>query len=164
MRWYLNQYEYAIDKQRRIAVPSAWRADPPESNRFVLVPGAQGSIHVLPESAFEALIWKLQQAPFGDAEADRARASIGSFSAEAVCDKQGRIRLTGRLMEYAGLQVGDRALLIGAVTTIQIWKPERWQTIRMDADASLGVLKHLSETAQAGTAPAAFPPGSPRRT
>ncbi len=142
-QWFLGEYEFTVDGQRRLAIPKPWRQGGDGEMRFFLLPGREKSLQLVPGSVFQELLQKLRKVSFADAQAARAMASVGSMAQECVPDKQGRITLTVRLMDHAGIQ--DRALLLGAVTSIQIWNPETWHRQQMDSETGLDVLQELQE-------------------
>jgi len=140
---FLGEFEYTVDAQRRLAIPSAWRAPASEANHFVLLPGRDRSLQLVPAAMFEELLVKLRKVSFADAQAAVALATVGSMAADCRADRQGRIMLTPKLLAHAGIR--DRALLLGAVTTVQIWAPETWAQRRMDHDQGLDVIQALQE-------------------
>jgi len=142
-RWFLGQYENAIDCQRRIAIPKAWRGADTEANDFFILPGRQRSLQLVPAPMFQEMLHKLQRVSFADTRAAIALATIGSMAQQCVCDRQGRIVLPVQLLQHAGLS--DKAVLLGAVTTVQIWEPKVWQTTCMDSDSGLDVLQAIQE-------------------
>ncbi|NOY81826.1 MAG: hypothetical protein GXP31_12590 [Kiritimatiellaeota bacterium] len=144
MKWFLGQYEYVLDRQRRVAIPSAWREADRSKNRFILMPGPNRGIHVIPASMFEELVQKLRRAPFGDAKVADALAFVGSKGHDSTCDTQGRISLTPQLMEHAGLEPQAKVVLVGGITTIQVFAPANWQARPKDQDESLNVLQQAS--------------------
>ena len=137
---YLGEFEFAVDAQRRLAIPSAWRGDGAE---FVLLPGREQSLQLVPAAAFQELLAKLRQVSFADAQAAVALATIGSMAVLCQPDKQGRISLTQKLMDHAGIR--GNAMILGAVTTIQIWEPALWKKRRMDSQKGLDVIQTLQE-------------------
>lgn len=140
---YLGEHEYTVDSQRRVAIPKGWRHGSDEGNRFFLLPGREKSLQLVPAPIFHELLAKLRRVSFADAQAAVALATIGGMAQEVTCDRQGRLALNPKLMAHAGIV--DKALLIGAVTTIQIWEPQTWQARRMDSDAGLDVLQAIQE-------------------
>ena len=136
---YLGEFAFAVDAQRRLAIPSAWRG----AAGFVLLPGREQSLQLVPAAMFQELLAKLRQVSFADAQAAVALATIGSMAVMCEPDKQGRISLTQKLMEHAGIR--GSAVLLGAVTTIQIWEPARWNKRRMDSQQGLDVIQALQE-------------------
>ena len=141
-RCFLGRHECAVDAQRRLAVPSAWRLSA-GVDRFFLLPGRNQSIQMVPEESFQELVAKLRNVSFADGNAARALAQIGSIAQEGRCDKQGRLTLNGELMSYAGIQ--RQALLLGSVTFIQILAPEVWKQQQMSTDACLDIIQGIQE-------------------
>lgn len=140
---YLGEHEYTVDAQRRLAIPSGWRSGARGGDHFVLLPGRDRSLLAVPAATFDELIAKLRQVSFADAQAAVALASIGALAADARSDGQGRITLTPELMSHAGIT--ERATLVGAFTTIQLWNPAAWRARRMDSGRSLDVIQALQE-------------------
>ena len=143
VRCFLGEFDHTVDAQRRIAIPSAWRDSRPDANRFILLPGRGQALQLVPEELFQELLAKLRHVSFADAKASVALATIGAMAQNCLLDKQARINLTARLMAHAGIQ--DRAILVGAVTTIQIWEPAAWERQRMDSGHGLDVLQAIQE-------------------
>jgi MraZ protein len=140
---FLGEHEYTLDKQRRLALPREWRGSHPASNHFYLLPGRGKSLQLVPAPMFQDVLLKLRKVSFADAEASVALATIGSMAQEVLCDNQGRFALSPRLMSHAG--IADKVLLLGSVTTIQVWEPGMWQAQRMDSELGLKVMKALQE-------------------
>jgi len=140
---FLGEFEYTLDAQRRLALPKAWRGTEPNNNRFFLLPGRDRSLQLVPAAVFQDMLQKLRRVSFADAQAAVALATIGSMAQELACDRQGRIALHPKLMTHAGIT--DKALLLGAVTTIQIWEPGAWQQKKIDSEAGLDVLQAIQE-------------------
>jgi DNA-binding transcriptional regulator/RsmH inhibitor MraZ len=46
-------------------------------------------------------------------------------------------------MDYASL--GDSVVMVGALTTIQIWSPEHWEKFRMADEAVLDEIQRIGE-------------------
>ena len=140
---YLGEFEYIVDAQRRVAIPSVWRSVDLAENRFVLLPGREQSLHLTPFVLFQELVAKLRTVSFADARAAVALGTIGSMATACQADRQGRIMLTPKLMAHAG--ISDRALLLGSVTAIQLWSPEIWRQRCMDSNQGLDVIQALQE-------------------
>ncbi|OGV65166.1 MAG: hypothetical protein A3K19_26750 [Lentisphaerae bacterium RIFOXYB12_FULL_65_16] len=140
---FLGEHEYTLDKQRRLALPKDWRSDTPGSNHFFLLPGCGTSLQLVPGPMFQELLQKLRKVSFADAEASVALATIGSMAQEVNCDSQGRFALSPKLMSHAAIT--DKVLLLGSVTTIQVWEPSMWHQHRMDSQLGLKVMKALHE-------------------
>lgn len=141
--WFLGEFEYTIDSQRRLAIPSQWRDETAEGNHFFLLPGREKSLQLVPAETFQELLQKLRKISFADRQAAVAMATVGSMAQECQCDKQGRITFSKKLMDHAQLE--KRVLLIGAVATAQIWKPEAWEEKQIDSETGLDVIQQIQE-------------------
>ena len=131
--FFLGQQAYAIDAQRRVPLRKEWRTD---ADAFVLVPGRAGVIQAMSESFFrQSIVDSAASMSIADREKSQALMVMGSKAVHAPVDKQGRIKLSPELMEHAGIR--DQAVLVGAVTTIQIMSPETWETNNTDMDTAL---------------------------
>lgn len=142
-RWFLGEFEFAVDGQRRVALPSAWREGHGDDDAFVLMPGRDESLQLLPAGMFRELVRRLQQVSFADAQAALALATIGSKAVSCRPDRQGRFMLTQPLLDHAGITT--RAVLVGAISTVQIWQPEAWAKRRMDNHRGLDVIQAIQE-------------------
>jgi len=141
--WFFGTYEYAVDAQRRLAIPCSWRKKDSDQNHFFVLPGRGKSLSLVPAPMFQDLLQQLRRVSFADTEAMRAMASIGSMAQDCLCDKQGRIRLTDALLAHASID--GKAILIGSVATVQIWSPEVWEQSQMDSEAGLDVIQAIQE-------------------
>lgn len=141
--FFAGEFEHALDAQRRIAIPHAWRGSD-DGGRFFLLPGRHQTLQLVPYAYFHAqLLDKASKVSFADADAALALARIGSLAQECRCDKQGRIPLPQRLLDYARLQ--DNAVLVGALTTVQIWEPSAWRRMQTSDEQALDVIQKIGE-------------------
>jgi MraZ protein len=137
---FIGQHVYTIDPQRRLPLPREWR--PEERMLFYLIPGREQVVHVMTEARFEAeLMGEAEQGSWASAQDAHTLRAVGSRSHRCYCDRQGRITLTPLLLEHAGLT--DRAVVIGAFTTIQILSPENWQADNVSTDATLDHIERM---------------------
>ena len=142
-RCYLGRHEYRVDTQRRIALPKAWRPQSPSENGYFLLKGRERSLQLVPSRVFLPFLQKLLSVSFANREAAMALASFGEGTEEVACDRQGRVTLTPHLLEHSGID--GPAVMVGAVTTIQIWNPESWEANRMESDDFMDVLAGFHE-------------------
>lgn len=141
---FTGEYEHALDSQRRIAIPTCWRQKGAD-NVFYLLPGRHEALQVLPETVFKDLIDKARKTSFADPTASLALARFGAMAQECRCDKQGRIPIPQRLIDFAGLQ--ENVIMVGGLTTIQIWAPEKWDKYRMADETVLDEIQKIGERA-----------------
>ncbi|MGL4854670.1 MAG: division/cell wall cluster transcriptional repressor MraZ [Lentisphaeria bacterium] len=138
---FLGEFDYSIDKQRRVAVPSSWRGD--DLSRFVILPGRDNTLQGMPAEKAAQMLKKLTSSSFANREASKALAMIGSYACECVCDKQGRICLSQKLLSYA--KISEHVVFVGGFDSFQIWSKEQWSSQSFDVDTMLDVVQNLQE-------------------
>ena len=133
-----------LDTQRRIAIPSQWRKTEGE-NKFILIPGRNRILQLIPYESFrENFLSKAKKVSIANAEGALALATLGSRAQECVCDRQGRVQLGQKLLEYAGLK--EAVALIGAVSTVQIWDAGRWKERSISDESYFDEVQKISES------------------
>lgn len=141
--YFFGEYKHSLDSQRRIAIPSLWRNSVGKT-RFFLVPGRNRILQLIPFSSFKNFLEKAGKISFANEKAGKALAKFASKVQDSSCDKQGRMAISKRLYEYSGL--GQQVLLVGAVTTVQIWDPERWRSENSDDEHCLDEMQRIGES------------------
>jgi len=139
---FTGEHAHTLDSQRRVAIPTSWRSKDGK-NVFFMLPGRHGALQLIPENSFAELLAKARKTSFADPSTSLALARLGAMAQECKCDKQGRIPIPQRLMDYASL--GDSVVMVGALTTIQIWSPEHWEKFRMADEAVLDEIQRIGE-------------------
>ena len=140
---FVGEHEYAVDPQRRVALPKGWRRGDADGPQFILFPGRDQSLQLVPAAAFHELFSKVQKVSFADAQSAIALATIGAMAQDVTLDKQGRMSMSAKLMAHAGIK--DRVLLIGAMITIQVWNPDIWAGKRISSEAGLDALQEIQQ-------------------
>jgi MraZ protein len=118
-----GQYENAIDEKGRVAIPAKMRrALTPEANEtFVATRGFETCVFLYPLDTWEQMEEQfLRLNPFQKETRAFVR-DITRWAEEVTLDKQGRIVLPRRLMEFAGLN--DASVIIGSLERVEIWDP-----------------------------------------
>lgn len=140
--FFFGEYEHSLDAQRRLAIPKIWRANG-NASRFFLLPGRYKALQLIPFESFQELLTKARKIPFADASASLALARLGAMAQECRCDKQGRIAIPQLLMDYAALK--EQVILVGALTTIQIWSPGNWKKLQTSDETVLDEIQKIGE-------------------
>ena len=145
---FVGEFLHTIDPQRRIAIPKDWRVKEGE-NKFYILPGRHNSLQIMTHLAFKELAEKLRKVSIADPKASVALARLGASARVCVCDKQGRIPINEKLLEYAQIKKGNKVdtdlILVGAFNNIQIWSKENWQQQQMSDSEMLDVLQKIEE-------------------
>ncbi len=142
MLTFTGEYEHSLDAQRRIAIPTCWRRKG-EENVFFLLPGRHGALQLIPGESFNDLLLNARKVSFADSSASLALARLGSMTQESRCDKQGRFQIPQQLLEFAGLN--ESVIMVGALTTVQIWSPETWNKFRTADETVLDEIQKIGE-------------------
>jgi MraZ protein len=145
---FVGEFLHTIDSQRRIAVPKDWRIKDSE-NKFYVLPGRHNSLQIMPHLAFKKLADKLRKVSIADPKASIALAKLGASARVCVCDRQGRIPISEKLLEYAKIKKGENIdsdlVLIGAFNCIQVWSKENWNKQQMSDSEMLDVIQKIEE-------------------
>ena len=131
MSW---EFERKLDNQNRFAVPSEWRDDNTDGV-FILIPGKDSTLQLYPNAIFEERIMsRLKQLSPGNPDDLRKLRYLGSQIQKCECDKQGRIQISQKLLNFAKLD--ERIALIGSGDFAQIMCAERWEREKQLQDNS----------------------------
>ena len=125
---FTGEFEHSVDAQRRVAIPRSWRGA--EGSCLYLLPGKEKMIQIIPQYMFDVLRERLKKVSFTNPKMARALAAFGAKIQEVQCDKQGRVAIPAKMKVHAGIE-GD-AVLVGAVTTAQIWAKSEWENSQDD--------------------------------
>ena len=150
---FVESFSHTIDSQRRFAIPSEWRKGD-AGDCFVLLPAREHLIQAIPEKAFqEEILAQARKLSLADAKGMRELALLGSRAQKCVCDKQGRIQIGAKLMQYASLS--NKVVLVGSLWCFQLWSPEKWEQYEnenmQDADEEyFDILNKINSKGQSG--------------
>lgn len=140
--FFFGEYEHAVDSQRRVAIPSAWRTS--GESRFILFPGRNSSVMLVPFESFSEFLNKARKVSLANRKAQEALARLGSRVSECKCDKQGRIQIPQRMLDI--LEIKDQAVLVGAISNAQIWSPENWSKKQGSDETYLDEVQKIDES------------------
>lgn len=129
---FVGAHERQLDDKGRVALPATYRAHLGE--HCYLVKGTEKCVDVIPSEAFEQfgreLMAKVER---GELPLNHQRA-VASSAVMVSVDKQGRVTVDEKLRGYAGLEVEHQVMVVGNLTRLEIWSPQRWA--RVDAEGT----------------------------
>jgi MraZ protein len=132
---FVGSYHHSLDPKRRLIVPSSWRAMLGEAPRLYVFPHPDKPclfLYTLQE--MNRRLAQLREAGTVDANDQQAvRAMTAAADALAV-DAQGRVRIKDELLAHA--EVGDKVVLVGTLTRIELWSEEKFD-MALPADSPL---------------------------
>ncbi len=119
----MGRFEHALDPKRRLTVPSGWFEVMGAPRYVYVIPDPNSAcLTVLAPAEMEARLQALQRRKLFDPKATQSLRTIGENSEQLMFDVQRRIRVSDRLLQYAGLT--GQVVMIGAVNRIELWAPD----------------------------------------
>lgn len=119
-----GQYDNAIDEKGRVAIPVKMRRllSPEANETFTATRGVEQCVYLYPLDDWERMEDEFANLNAFDRETRSFVRAFTRWADDVTLDKQGRIVLPKRLMEFAGLD--GAAVVVGALDRIEIWAPE----------------------------------------
>ena len=125
---FVGEYDRSVDGTGRLALPADFRDVLGAKCYLRNHPDGFVSITSIPQ--FDQEVAQLEErVRVGEAPASALRA-FGVSSSVAAIDKQGRITLDEGARRHAGIGSGAQAIIAGALTRLEVWRPSRYHTIR----------------------------------
>ena len=127
---FVGEYDRSVDGNGRLALPSAFRDALGE--RCYVTRAPNGCLTVASVDEFRTGAQRvLDEIRAGDLPESAARDYAVSSSVLAI-DKQGRITLDDDSRRHAGLNSGGQVMIAGALNCLEIWRPSRYHTVRVE--------------------------------
>jgi MraZ protein len=118
-------YPRTLDEKKRLGLPKRAREQLQEPEQLFVTPGPDQCLWLYSRDGLERLAEKLDQSPATDAEARVFRRLYFAQTEAVDVDRSGRILISERLVQFAGLQ--HDVVLIGVRDHLELWDAERWQ-------------------------------------
>jgi MraZ protein len=127
---FVGEYDRSVDGNGRLALPSAFRDALGERCYVTRTP--EGCLAVMSVDEFTAGAQRvLDEIHSGERPASAARDHAVNSTLLAI-DKQGRITLDDDSRRHAGLNSGGQVMIAGALECLEIWRPSRYRTVRVE--------------------------------
>ena len=127
---FVGVHDRQLDDKGRLALPAPFRAE--LGDRCYLSLDHDGCVTLRETTEFENHAKELiELEKRGELTRSRRRA-IATTSSQVSVDKQGRITLEDKLRQHAGLVPGSPVKVVGTFDAIEIWRPERFQTVETE--------------------------------
>lgn len=123
----IGSYRHVVDPKGRVFIPSKWRGELGDS--VIVMRGITASdegkcLRAYSQQSFMKTFEKLNDLPVTDVLGNRFKRQVLASAGGCEPDKQGRILLAPKLIEYAG--IGDEVVLVGMSDCFEIWNAEVW--------------------------------------
>lgn len=139
----MGEYHHNLDEKSRIIIPSKLRDELGET--VIVTRGIENCLFVYSEKEWSSIVSKLKSLPFTKKD---ARSFTRLFlSGATVCefDKQGRIKITSPLINYA--DITKECVIIGVNDRLEIWSEQSWNNFFNDNKESLSdMADHLFDS------------------
>lgn len=127
-----GEYRHAIDAKGRLIVPSQLRSE--LGSTVHLSRWLDRCIGIWSEESWNKITAKLEEAGSSDFQTRRFVRQFMSSSVSEEIDKQGRVSIPQKLRDLAG--ISKDAVIIGSLTHVEVWDPERWDMQDSDEDGA----------------------------
>jgi MraZ protein len=124
---YSGTFERSMDAKKRVAVPAPWLTREEGEVFYVIPHPSEGYLMVMPPSEFDRWEQRIQES---SATAAEKRMAIRKFYSEAhttTTDKQGRILLSDKHCDRAGIT--NEVIFAGGRSRFEIWSKRRYTDV-----------------------------------
>jgi MraZ protein len=120
---FVGTVTHSLDPKKRVTIPSDWRELVGEPSSVYVIPDFRHRcLNVYPAREMLHKLERIRQHSMADQKAMQFARVLGEASALLKWDTQGRIRISDRQLEFAGLT--DQVVMVGALNRFELWSPE----------------------------------------
>lgn len=140
---FMGEYHHTLDTKGRLVLPAKFRNELGE--HAVATRGMDGCIFIFPESAWLGLQSRLDTLPLTKQKARQFSRFFYASATELELDRQGRIKLSDTLIDFADLT--KNCVILGVSKRLEIWSETKWEQLSLHlADDVDAVSEDLFET------------------
>ncbi len=129
----MGEYHHNIDDKLRMIIPSKFRDELGES--VVVTRGLENCLFVYSLTEWSQIVSKLKSLPFTKKDARNFTRIFLSGATVCEFDKQGRIKITTPLADYADIK--KECVIIGVNDRLEIWSLSKWNNFFDEKSVSL---------------------------
>jgi len=137
MPLFIGEYFYTIDDKGRVNIPARFRKASAENadNIYIIAQGKDKCLYIYPMDIYEKKIVDMMDQLSETDRYHRAFMSLqGAKATDASLDKQGRITIPPKFLEFAGIQRDVQ--IIGAFNRIEVWDPPTREKYLQELESS----------------------------
>lgn len=139
----MGEFHHNLDEKGRIIIPSKLREELGEN--IIVTRGLEDCLFIYSEKEWSLIVSKLKSLPFTKKDARSFTRMFLSGATAIEFDKQGRIKISLPLIEYAKLD--KECIIIGVNDRLELWSKEKWNAFVEESKEDLSDLAdHLFET------------------
>jgi MraZ protein len=113
-----------LDDKKRLTLPKKVREQLGKVDQLYVSPGADQSLWLYDPRGLQDLAAKLAEAPATDSDARVFRRLLFAQMEAVDIDRNGRILIPDRLVQFAGLE--HDLVLLGVQDHLEIWNARKW--------------------------------------
>ena len=121
---FVGSHTHSLDSKKRLTIPSEWREAAGSLPLFVLKGVDQPCLYVFTARDMAKRLEKIRSISVANAKAQQFIRSVFSSADRLEIDSAGRIRVSDRLLEHAGIT--GQVELVGVGGRFELWSPEQW--------------------------------------
>ena len=118
----MGEFHHNLDEKLRLIIPSKLREE--LGNEVVITRGLENCLFIYSKNEWATVVSKLKTLPFTKKDARNFNRMFLSGAIFSSFDKQGRIKLSIPLKEYAFLE--KECVVIGVNDRLEVWAKEKW--------------------------------------
>ncbi len=131
---FFGEHLHTLDAKGRLTLPSKYRSQFAEG--FMITKGEDFCLQIYPQRAWNNKQAEVEALDTSSARNREYRRAFYSSTEDGELDSQGRLIVSKRHREYAG--IGKDAAVIGAGEFVEVWSAQRWDSQRRSGDEALG--------------------------
>lgn len=136
---FYGEYEHNIDKKGRLIIPAKFRDVLKDKfvDTFMVTTGYEKCLFVFPPDQWQAFEQTLRNQSPHKPDPRAVSRILYSGTDQCLCDKQGRINLPRKLLDYAGIK--KAVTIIGVSTRFEIWDRDEWNKYKQEVIKGSGL-------------------------
>ena len=139
----MGEFHHNLDEKGRIIIPSKIREE--LGDNVIITRGLEDCLFIYSMNEWEKVVAKLRTLPFTKKDARNFTRMFLSGATNLEFDKQGRVKISTPLLEYASLK--KECVIIGVNDRLEVWAKEKWDSfVSCSKDDLSDVADHLFET------------------
>ena len=139
----MGEFHHNLDEKGRIIIPSRFREE--LGDNIIITRGLEDCLFIYSEKEWSKVVLKLKELPFTKKDARSFTRMFLSGAVSSTFDKQGRIKITSPLLDYASID--KECVVIGVNDRLEIWSKDKWNSFMDVTTENMSDLAdHLFET------------------
>lgn len=122
---FMGEYQHQVDDKGRLIIPARFREE--LGSPFVATRGLDRCLFAFPAAAWSQVEERLRALPVTQADARAFVRMLLSGASPVEIDRAGRVVIPPHLRQYAKLEAGAEAAVLGVGSRVEMWNAHDWQ-------------------------------------